>query len=274
MDIEQYINSGIIESYVLGAASNQEQQEIACLSAIYPEINDAVKTAQESLEKYISTMAVQPPEALKAEILNSIATVKQVENNDESDLKISKKGEVKKMNFSAYGLVASVLIIAGLFYFLNTTTKKLNDSAQELSQSAEKLNALEEGLTTSSKQFRDSIQNLADKNKILLATETKLIALAGTEVSPNSKVRVFWNRGQSEIIVIQDFLPAPNEKQYQLWAISEGKPIDLGVLDKNGLTTEKRKIAIDDVDAFAVTLEIEGGAESPDLSQLYVIGNT
>ena len=43
VDVKAYIESGILESYVLGFASEQEVQEVRCLSHIYPEIAEELK---------------------------------------------------------------------------------------------------------------------------------------------------------------------------------------------------------------------------------------
>ena len=52
MDIKEYISSGILESYVLGNASEQERREVECISSIYPEIRQELDALSRSLEKY------------------------------------------------------------------------------------------------------------------------------------------------------------------------------------------------------------------------------
>jgi anti-sigma-K factor RskA len=63
----------------------------------------------------------------------------------------------------------------------------------------------------------------------------------------------------------------PADKQYQLWALKNGKPIDAGVFE---MDTEMHMmpVTIADADAFAITLEKKGGSPAPTLSQLYVMG--
>ena len=49
MNVTEYIASGILESYVMGAVSDQEQREVDCLSSIYPEVRtelDELSTAK------------------------------------------------------------------------------------------------------------------------------------------------------------------------------------------------------------------------------------
>jgi anti-sigma-K factor RskA len=66
-----------------------------------------------------------------------------------------------------------------------------------------------------------------------------------------------------------DYLSA--EQQYQLWALVDGVSIDAGVFDASRGTFQIMK-AIAEADAFAVTIEQTGGAESPTLSTMQVYG--
>ncbi len=63
--------------------------------------------------------------------------------------------------------------------------------------------------------------------------------------------------------------------QYQLWAIQGGKPVDMGVLP-NGIanTPEMQKVTmvITNSEAFAISLEKEGGSPTPTMENIYVMG--
>ena len=51
MDIIAYIQSGVIEQYVLGLATAEEAAELEQLRVQYPEINDAVLNFEKTLRK-------------------------------------------------------------------------------------------------------------------------------------------------------------------------------------------------------------------------------
>jgi anti-sigma-K factor RskA len=63
------------------------------------------------------------------------------------------------------------------------------------------------------------------------------------------------------------------DKQYQLWAIIDGKPVDAGVFDGNVASLIKMKAITSGVTTFAVTVEPRGGKESPSLETMQVAGN-
>jgi hypothetical protein len=61
MDIQEYIQSGIIEQYVLGIAGADEVAELEQLRIQYPEINIAVLNFEKTIEEHLRANAVAPP---------------------------------------------------------------------------------------------------------------------------------------------------------------------------------------------------------------------
>jgi anti-sigma-K factor RskA len=86
----------------------------------------------------------------------------------------------------------------------------------------------------------------------------------------------YWDKAKSEAYVsIQKLPPAPAGMQYQLWAIADGKPVDIGMLDndivaKGGM--QKVTKAVVSGQAFAISLEKAGGSPSPTPDKIYVMG--
>ncbi|RZK28201.1 MAG: anti-sigma factor [Hymenobacter sp.] len=69
--------------------------------------------------------------------------------------------------------------------------------------------------------------------------------------------------------------PLPPGKQYQLWALDNGKPVDAGVLTAattagSGLQQMKD---IASAQTFAMTVEPTGGSAGPTLTTMTVVGN-
>ena len=58
---QQYINSGILEAYVTGSASEQEVQELLQLKAQYPEIDNALQELEFDMERFAQLTAITPP---------------------------------------------------------------------------------------------------------------------------------------------------------------------------------------------------------------------
>lgn len=61
MKINEYIESGILESYVLGSTSEAEARELLYLKAKHPEINEALRHLETDMEQIAQHMAIIPP---------------------------------------------------------------------------------------------------------------------------------------------------------------------------------------------------------------------
>lgn len=61
MKINEYIESGILEAYVLGSASEAETRELLYLKAKHPQIQDALQHLETDIERIAEQMAIIPP---------------------------------------------------------------------------------------------------------------------------------------------------------------------------------------------------------------------
>ena len=278
MDIKEYIASGILESYALGFASDQERREVECLSSIYPELKEELSSIQLSLEAYAETVAVTPPPALKENIL---AAIKSIPQEKEHILKVvpmeakqTVEPEAKIVRMDRYlkvGIAASLVLLVGIGVLYQSTSRSNRELRTELASVQTKVDSEYKNQLAS---LKDSLSLNASREELLLADATKEIILAGTDISPLSKARVFWNEEQERFMLVSDDLPSPESgKQYQLWAIADGKPVDLGVLDKNSKMTVPKDISLAKIQAFAITLEKDGGSPAPTMEQMYVVGS-
>ncbi|MDB5233711.1 MAG: hypothetical protein JWR44_704, partial [Hymenobacter sp.] len=117
---------------------------------------------------------------------------------------------------------------------------------------------------------------LRQANEVLRSDEFKAVALAGTKTAPTAHAKVLFNPNTHKVYVDVKSLPAlPAGKQYQLWALDNGKPVDAGVLTlatATGAGIQHMK-DIASAQTFAMTVEPEGGSVNPTLSTMTVVGN-
>ncbi len=71
-NIKDFIESGILEMYVLGIASEEETSEVGRMAAIYPEIEAEIESISIGMENYAMAHAVVPDPAVKSLIFASI----------------------------------------------------------------------------------------------------------------------------------------------------------------------------------------------------------
>ena len=269
MDLKEYISSGILESYVLGTDSDQEQREVQCLSAMYPEIGEARQALEADMETFAQSMAQTPPVHLKASILAAIKDIAQESplqkvssTTNEAKTVAPAPMTVSKTN-RPWMAVASLLALIAL-----TVIFFINQNKQQKS-----MLALQEKM----EQTESSNTQLNAMNEWLANERTRKIQLNGTENQPDAKVAVFWNDETQDVAFKVSNLPnLADDKDYQLWAIVDGKPTDMGVMDyKNALAQiVKSGSKVANAQAFAITIEPKGGSKDPTLSSMVVVGNT
>ncbi|HQW10884.1 MAG TPA: anti-sigma factor [Saprospiraceae bacterium] len=272
MNFQEYINSGIIERYALDNVSPQERQEIECMSHIYPEIKHELMIQQKIIEQLVMTYQVAPPVELKSKILvavkNNLPELSQdiTQGNGDSIVETTKTNVIKMTSpaptqgFYKYLAAASIAFCIGLggMYLKNNYEYKEQLSALNISNSG----------------LEEQMNSISQKLAIIENPNFQKITLPGIkDKSPESVATVYWNKGESTVYLTPNSLPKPSSgKQFQLWAIKDGAPVDIGMLPNNFDSTSLIKMTnIDDAQAFAITMEKEGGVPSPTMSEMYVM---
>lgn len=263
MDIKAYIESGVIESYVLGMADAQEAAELLQLSAQHPEIKQAITAFEASLEKSALANAVNPPASVKEKLFAGLQNEFAAEKTTPKVVAIS-SGSI---NWLKYVAAASVILLIGssvlnVYYF-----NKFNEVNTKYASLLNDKNSLEASINvykTKTLDIYNSMQLMSDPMMIK-------VSMKGIKGKEDDLATVFWDKKTKDVYLLANKLPqTPEDKQYQLWAIVDGKPVDAGLLnDCNGLCRLKN---IPNAQMFAITLERRGGSASPTMEQMFVAG--
>lgn len=82
MNTETYINSGIIELYVMGALSSEEADEVAQLASKHPEISAEIERVSITLESYAIGNAKTPGPDVKPMLMATLDYMQRLENGE------------------------------------------------------------------------------------------------------------------------------------------------------------------------------------------------
>lgn len=256
MNIQEYISSGIIESYVLGLAPAEERIEFEQLCSQYPELVEARKQFEEAIEKQAMENAPAPPAFLKERIWSEI---------QQSPTKLITMEPTTRRS-SSLGWVAAASIIlflaAGYFaYKFYNESKELKNSNKELEARVNK---------------SDSILNrIVEEQKIIGNPNAIVVNLVATQKAQPSSASIYWDSTSSNVYMVVKNMPKlPSDKQYQLWALIDGKPKDLGLFDGTEPNVILKMNNTQKADAFAITIEDRGNTAGPTLEQLQSMGKT
>lgn len=268
MNIKEYIQSGIIESYVLGLADAEERAELEQLRMQHPEIEQAIRAFEQELESSAQQNAVPVSPDIKAHLFDRLglkpgADPAQI-NEEAKVVPLESGGKTPFIKYLAAASVILFVVSAGFNIYTYNKYKNLEAENRQLALQRDQLYANNNTIQTR--------LNELDKNMQLITGPDMIkVALSGVAGKESSQAVVYWNKNNKDVYLVAKALPqAPKGKQYQLWALMDGKPIDAGVLgDCNTVCKLKN---IQNAQAFAITLENEGGSPTPNLEQLYVMG--
>lgn len=269
-DIKAYIESGILELYVLGDVTPEEKLQVEAMAAKHPSIKAELNEIERSLELYASENAIEPSENLRDRVLNSLVT----NLGDDRTFKSHKESHVdnvvpitkaKSNNFYKYAFAACLALLIVSVISLISVYNRLQQS-----------NSLLASLQIQNQHFTNRVNLMDHELSIFRDPSFKMLKLQGTPKSPSSALMVAWSPAKKRVMIDMANANMPaNDKdhQYQLWALVGGKPVDLGVFDADTTSKNMKEMkSIASADAFAVTLEPRGGSPSPTMDQMVVIG--
>ncbi len=268
MNLQDYIDSGVLELYASGLLNEQEMQEVDLLVARYPELEKELDEIFSAMETFHQKSAKTPSTFLKSKILNSIPELNYPSTESKLEAPIIDMPMVKNPISYLYPFAASLILFllsaAALFVVW-----------QELEQTKTKLTALQ----SENELFASNLTNLKSEtersNSILdnyRDTSFVKVQLKGLPIAPNSNAVVFWNKSTQIVLLDMVDMPATDANhEYQLWALDNGKPVDAGVFDsKEELQSLIQLKKISNAQGFAVTLEPNGGSVNPTMDQMYL----
>ena len=269
MNINDVISSGLLESYVLGTASAEDVSLVNKLCREHPELIKEIEAIEASLMNFSAGVAPAVNKDLKEKIASQLTF-----DAEESPVAkvISIKTETEgRLNLYKLGMAASLLLfLTSLMYNV-----QLNHKLSKVSVELAELNAAKSYMADELKVQQASLKTMDSELHIVANPKVKTIALKGMNSLDKKSAMIHMNMETNEVYFNASVLPAtPTAKQYQLWAIVDGKPVDAGMIDMNSTASVFQKMkTIKGAQAFAVTIENMGGSPVPTMETMCLLGN-
>ena len=279
-NLKAYIESGVLELYVLGDLSPEEALQVEEIAAQHPEVKAEIAAIEQAIEQYAVQNAVEPSVDVEIRLFEKLG-LNEVEENiqpepiyteetkiirlDESD------GKVRNLRYALVACVA-LLIISTAALFI--TYNKLTDAHDQIAS----LNLDKQKFAGVVSKLEFENQGLNNMAAMADSKEWTTINMEGQPFSPTAKMKVYWNKKDKSVLinyVAMDLPKTDKEHEYQLWAMVNGKPVSLGVFGKSDSTSNEALVkmpAIQEAQAFAVTIEPMGGSINPTMDKLSVMG--
>lgn len=273
MNIKEYIESGIIEAYVLGALPEQESAQVEADIAMYPELAAEKLAIEEAMANFAGEFAAEPPAAMQEQIWDALK-----DEEDAADTPIrsipmpadggggaSGNGRVSWQRAAVWAAV----IVSVLTNFVLLSQR--NESREKQNELATRVDSMQQ----SQQELVASLNAYKQERDIALAPGMETVVMR-KEGEQDMAGMVYWSKDKGEAYLALHNMPLPPQgKQYQLWVIQDGKPVDMGVISNDLVSGDgmlKLSKAVSSGQAFAISLEKEGGNPTP--TEVYMVGAT
>lgn len=269
MDLSCIIQSGDLELYVMGMLPPEEAGKVETLAQLFPEIKKEIDAIAQTFEAGAMQMAVTPAAAVKDKLMSSLQVKTETTSSIpgkvvEMKTKVDERSSFSKISIAAtWGLL---VLLGGLSVYLFNTNRRLKNDVAAIQENA---NGYEKQITSLSKR----INSYETYRRLKTDATVQTIMLASVKEGVKQQAEIFWNKNTGELFIDPALLPqTPTGKQYQLWFIADGKPVDAGMINMSDSDVLQKMKECKGAEAFAITLEKEGGSPTPTMDQMMVLG--
>ncbi|MEP6949311.1 MAG: anti-sigma factor [Ginsengibacter sp.] len=264
MNKNDIISSGLLELYALGLSSPEETLQVEEWVSQYPDIKEEIEAIEMSLESYAQAHAIVPSPLVKNKILSQIAQdeEKNVYTLPSANNRKAQSNVYRIPAFFKLAVAAIFVLLIGSIVLTYSYYTKYESASSDLQVAQQKL----EQQNQANLAMKTDINVMTDKN-------SQPVVLKGTPHAPDALAKIFWMKNTGDVYVDPSNLPAtPSGKQYQLWAIVDGKPVDAGMIStEKGIYYIQKMKSFGHAEAFAITLEKAGGSPTPTMDEMFVI---
>lgn len=261
MDIKKYIASGILEQYAFGMLSPAERSVVEANLQQYPELVDELRKIEGALEQYLSAGAVPPSEGFRAQLDEHLSQV------EPDPAPVTTASTNTSPNWWLIGFSVLSFAIAAWLWYSNYQQEQAHQQLQQefniLQADCDETNEVNRGLLEQLRTIRQS--------------GSSIIQMRTTGVGAEDAIAAVVYNAESETTHLDpiNLAALADGQQYQLWAIvKDVGPQSMAVFDApTNAEGELLEVPFfENVEAFAITIEPQGGSDQPTLDQMVVIG--
>lgn len=269
MNAKDYIGSGLLEAYVLGALPEGDRLAVEAAIARHPDVAAEIAAIEETMYLLAKETAEAPPANMQEHIWNAMQTVPAPEEPAHIVIPFNRRErriQVRWQRAAVWiALVGSMLTNFVLWFQGNNATQQ----NKVLLAKVDTMNARQQVLAGRVHMFEKA-------QAMLLDTGMKTVVMRSLKPEKQMAGMVFMGKHKKEAYIALHNMPMPPKgMQYQLWVMQDGKPVDMGMIQNdmvaaNGMQ-QIQKI-IPGVQAFAISLEKEGGSPTPNMEMVMMMG--
>ncbi len=241
--ITTFLNSNLLEKYLIGQTTSAETVMVESYISKYPEVEQAYNTMQNQLELISQSQAITAPKIALNNILDAL--------DDKPVIPLNKPKTRKK--WFQLSIAASVIAImfASTSYIFFQQNQSLKIENQKI---ADEIYDRLDDLDRKNKRLDEIMRQMNQLNN----PETEKYIINGNNRAKNLKTVAYINpKEKTSMLDVVSLPQLPEEQCYQIWAELEDKMVNLGILNE-GDRQLKSIPYTEDALALSITIEQRG----------------
>lgn len=242
--IRTFLDSDLLERYLLGSTTMQENFQVERYIAMYPEVRDTYNELQDNLEAFAKMHAIKAPEGLMAKILHTI-----------------KAQDTVRTRFRRFAIAASFIafMFASASYFFWKQNKNLKAENTIVNNRIMNLEA----------DMKERLEDVRNQFIVLNNPQTRKYMVNGNQKAKELKAVAYINPVKKlSYINVRNLPNLPENQCYQMWAEVNGKMVNLGIIDKADDKDMLRALPYAEDAVGYITIEPKGGNITPTVQNI------
>lgn len=218
--LQTFINSGLIDKYILGDTSIAESMEVEHYISEYSEIENEYVRLQDNLEIIAKSNSVEAPKHVLASILKDIEEKPVIHMN-------AQKYSTPWYSIAASFVAVAFAVMAFLLYQKNMVLIEENQVV------VDEIFDLRSDIA----HYNSKLDKVMLQFQKLNNPETEKYVLRGNSRAKDLKTVAYINAiDKTSMIDVVSLPKLPQEQQFEMWAEFQDRMVSLGILDANDRT--------------------------------------
>ncbi len=242
--IKTFLESDLLEKYLLGNTTEMETLRVEQYIAMYPEVRNTYNELQDNLETFAKLHAIKSPEGLKEKIVARIRS--------------ERNGRKKFFRYAIAASVAAVMFASASYFFYNQN-QNLQEENTVVSNKIKLLEA----------DMKQQLEDVRNQFIVLNNPQTKKYNVNGNRKAKELKAVAYINPVKKLSYINVSKLPnLPENQCFQMWAEVNGEMLNLGIIQEAANGQNLMALPYAENAVSYITIEPEGGNLNPTVDNI------
>ncbi|WP_299128408.1 anti-sigma factor [uncultured Winogradskyella sp.] len=217
--LHKFLDSNLLNKYLVGETSIEENKEVEYFISTYPKAADAYQKLQDNLEIIAKAGATNVPKNILSNILEEL--------DDTSNTKVIQLVQQKQTPWYSIAASAAAVLFATMSFLLYQKNLELTDENNIV---VDEIFDLRGDIDNNNSKLNELSKVLNNLNN----PDAKKYVINGNERAKNLKTVAYINPVDKTTMIDVISLPQlPKDQHYQIWAELQDRMVNLGILDES-----------------------------------------